>query len=68
MPRASRPRDGTGAEADTEVQVVLAETGPETGGAGRLARAILAEVAEHGNRQRPAGSPPLSGLAPPAGD
>lgn len=48
MPRASRPRDGTGAEADTEVQVVLAETGPETGGAGRLARAILAEVAEHG--------------------
>ncbi|XP_019494847.1 PREDICTED: protein amnionless isoform X3 [Hipposideros armiger] len=48
VPRASRPRDGTGAEADTEVQVVLAETGPETGGAGRLARAILAEVAEHG--------------------
>ncbi|XP_012502518.1 PREDICTED: protein amnionless [Propithecus coquereli] len=35
-------------EADTEIQVVLAETGPETGGAARLARALLADVAEHG--------------------
>uniref|UniRef100_A0A8C0S5W4 Protein amnionless n=2 Tax=Canis lupus familiaris TaxID=9615 RepID=A0A8C0S5W4_CANLF len=32
----------------TEVQVVLAETGPQPGGAGRLARALLADVAEHG--------------------
>ncbi|XP_053457220.1 protein amnionless isoform X2 [Nycticebus coucang] len=35
-------------EADTEIQVVLAETRPETGGAARLARALLADVAEHG--------------------
>ncbi|XP_026922489.1 protein amnionless isoform X1 [Acinonyx jubatus] len=43
------PRQNAGAEADTEIQVVLAETGPGgTGGAGRLARALLADVAEHG--------------------
>uniref|UniRef100_A0ABI7X4L1 Protein amnionless n=1 Tax=Felis catus TaxID=9685 RepID=A0ABI7X4L1_FELCA len=43
------PRQNAGAEADTEIQVVLAETGPDgTGGAGRLARALLADVAEHG--------------------
>ncbi|XP_054386596.2 protein amnionless [Pongo abelii] len=43
VPRSSRLR-----EADTEIQVVLVETGPETGGAGRLARALLADVAENG--------------------
>ncbi|XP_017383530.1 protein amnionless isoform X1 [Cebus imitator] len=43
VPRSPRLR-----EADTEIQVVLAEMGPETGGAGRLARALLADVAEHG--------------------
>ncbi|VTJ69962.1 Hypothetical predicted protein [Marmota monax] len=43
VPRWSRLR-----EADTEIQVVLADTGPETGGAGRLARALVADVAEHG--------------------
>lgn len=63
--RPPRPREATGPEADTEVQVVLAETGPETGVAGRLARVLLADVAEHGNRGRPAGSPPLPRLAPP---
>ncbi|XP_047717602.1 protein amnionless isoform X2 [Prionailurus viverrinus] len=43
------PRQNAGAEADTEIQVVLAETGPDgTGGAGRLARALLADVTEHG--------------------
>lgn len=46
--RPRRPREATGPEADTEVQVVLAETGPGTGVAGRLARALLADVAEHG--------------------
>lgn len=46
--RPPRPREATGPEADTEVQVVLAETGPETGVAGRLARVLLADVAEHG--------------------
>lgn len=50
VPRPPRPRGTAGAEADTEIQVVLTETGPETGGAGRLARALLADVAEHGNR------------------
>ncbi|KAF3830841.1 hypothetical protein GH733_002079 [Mirounga leonina] len=49
VPRPPRPRGAAGAEADTEIQVVLAETGPQTGGAGRLARALLADVAEHGN-------------------
>ncbi|XP_077934881.1 protein amnionless isoform X1 [Halichoerus grypus] len=48
VPRPPRPRGTAGAEADTEIQVVLAETGPQTGGAGRLARALLADVAEHG--------------------
>uniref|UniRef100_A0A8D2I472 Protein amnionless n=1 Tax=Urocitellus parryii TaxID=9999 RepID=A0A8D2I472_UROPR len=43
VPRWSRLQ-----EADTEIQVVLADTGPETGGAGRLARALVADVAEHG--------------------
>ncbi|XP_054954021.1 protein amnionless isoform X1 [Pan paniscus] len=43
VPRSSRLR-----EAATEIQVVLVENGPETGGAGRLARALLADVAENG--------------------
>uniref|UniRef100_A0A8I4A0U1 Protein amnionless n=1 Tax=Callithrix jacchus TaxID=9483 RepID=A0A8I4A0U1_CALJA len=43
VPRSPRLR-----EADTEIQVVMAEVGPETGSAGRLARALLADVAEHG--------------------
>ncbi|XP_039318728.1 protein amnionless isoform X2 [Saimiri boliviensis] len=43
VPRSPRLRG-----ADTEIQVVLAEMGPEMGGAGRLARALLADVAEHG--------------------
>ncbi|XP_036162339.1 protein amnionless [Myotis myotis] len=47
VPRPPQPREAPG-EADTEIQVVLAEPGPETGGAGRLARALLADVAEHG--------------------
>ncbi|KAM7155252.1 protein amnionless [Molossus nigricans] len=46
--RPPRPHEAKGAEADTEIQVVLLETGPETGGAGRLARALLADIAEHG--------------------
>ncbi|XP_070449441.1 protein amnionless isoform X2 [Equus przewalskii] len=48
VPRTPQSREATGVEADTEIQVVLAETGTETGGAGRLARALLADVAEHG--------------------
>ncbi|XP_004434335.1 PREDICTED: protein amnionless [Ceratotherium simum simum] len=48
VPRPTRTREANGSEADTEIQVVLAETGPETGGAGRLAQALLADVAEHG--------------------
>lgn len=47
------PRSPLLREADTEIQVVLVETGPETGGAGQLARALLADVAKHGNRARP---------------
>ncbi|XP_023374618.1 protein amnionless [Otolemur garnettii] len=35
-------------EADTEIQVVIVETRPATGGAARLARALLADVAKHG--------------------
>lgn len=59
VPRWSRLR-----EADTEIQVVLADTGPETGGAGRLARALVADVAEHGKRPAPS-----SGSAwPPAAE
>ncbi|KAM5340591.1 protein amnionless [Glossophaga mutica] len=46
--RPLQPREATGAGADTEIQVVLVETGPRTGGAGQLARALLADVAEHG--------------------
>uniref|UniRef100_A0A2K6DCR4 Protein amnionless n=2 Tax=Macaca nemestrina TaxID=9545 RepID=A0A2K6DCR4_MACNE len=42
------PRSPLLREADTEIQVVLVETGPETGGAGQLARALLADVAKHG--------------------
>ncbi|KAL2789466.1 protein amnionless precursor, partial [Daubentonia madagascariensis] len=42
------PRSPQLREADTEIQVVLAEARPETGGAARLARALLADVAEHG--------------------
>uniref|UniRef100_A0A8C0XMQ6 Protein amnionless n=1 Tax=Castor canadensis TaxID=51338 RepID=A0A8C0XMQ6_CASCN len=34
--------------ADTEIQVVLAETQPGTSGAERLAQALVADVAEHG--------------------
>uniref|UniRef100_A0A8C0CSH3 Protein amnionless n=1 Tax=Balaenoptera musculus TaxID=9771 RepID=A0A8C0CSH3_BALMU len=48
VPRQPRLREASGAKADTEIQVVLVETGPETGGAGRLARALLADIAEHG--------------------
>lgn len=57
VPRQHRLREASGAKADTEIQVVLVETGPETGGAGRLARALLADIAEHGNRGRPVPSP-----------
>lgn len=62
VPRPPQPREAPG-EADTEIQVVLAEPGPEAGGAGRLARALLADVAEHGKRgpARPSSVP-----APPA--
>ncbi|XP_069346457.1 protein amnionless isoform X2 [Eulemur rufifrons] len=42
------PRSPQLREADTEIQVVLAEPRPETGAAARLARALLADVAEHG--------------------
>jgi hypothetical protein len=42
--------------ADTEIQVVLAETQPGTSGAERLAQALVADVAEHGKRL-PAPSP-----------
>lgn len=48
VPRSPQPHEAMGAEADTEIQVVLVETGPEPGGAGRLARALLADIAEHG--------------------
>uniref|UniRef100_A0A8C2XR24 Protein amnionless n=1 Tax=Capra hircus TaxID=9925 RepID=A0A8C2XR24_CAPHI len=41
-------REASGTKADTEIQVVLVEAGPETGGAGRLARALLEDIAEHG--------------------
>lgn len=61
VPRPPQPREAPG-EADTEIQVVLAEPGAETGGAGRLARALLADVAEHGKRgpaqPRPRARPP----------
>ncbi|KAM6202691.1 protein amnionless [Rhynchocyon petersi] len=46
--RAQRGREATGSEPDTEVQVVLADARPAAGGATRLARDILADIAEHG--------------------
>ncbi|KAM9711929.1 protein amnionless isoform 3-T3 [Dama dama] len=48
VPRPPGLRKASGAKADTEIQVVLVEAGPETGGAGRLARALLADIAQHG--------------------
>uniref|UniRef100_A0A8B9Y0W2 Protein amnionless n=1 Tax=Bos mutus grunniens TaxID=30521 RepID=A0A8B9Y0W2_BOSMU len=48
VPRPPGLREASDAKADTEIQVVLVEAGPETGGAGRLARALLADIAEHG--------------------
>lgn len=68
VPRPSQPREAMEAEADTEIQVVLMETGPETGGAGQLARALLADVAQHGNRGRRARPLPLSHRAMARGD
>lgn len=62
VPRPPQPREALG-EADTEIQVVLAEPGPETGGAGRLARALLADVAEHGER---GSAQPCTHARPPA--
>nr|XP_014335926.1 PREDICTED: protein amnionless [Bos mutus] len=38
VPRPPGLREASDAKADTEIQVVLVEAGPETGGAGRLAR------------------------------
>ncbi|XP_075387739.1 protein amnionless [Tenrec ecaudatus] len=46
--RTQRTREAAGAGTDTEIQVVLAETWPQAGGARRLVRAILADVSEHG--------------------
>lgn len=43
VPRPFRLR-----EADTEIQVVLADSRPEAGAAGRLARELLADVGQHG--------------------
>ena len=68
VPRPPQPREATGEEADTEIQVVLVEPGPGTGGAGQLARALLADVAEHGNRERPSWPPARSRHASPGGD
>ncbi|XP_036887037.1 protein amnionless isoform X1 [Sturnira hondurensis] len=48
VPRPPQSREATGAGTDTEIQVVLMETGPRTGGAGQLAKALLADIAEHG--------------------
>lgn len=59
-------REASGTKADTEIQVVLVEAGPETGGAGRLARALLEDIAEHGNRGAPLPvPPPILRPAPP---
>lgn len=61
MSKVLRPpglREASGTKADTEIQVVLVEAGPETGGAGRLARALLEDIAEHGNRGAPFPVPP----------
>lgn len=63
VPRLPQPHEAMGAEADTEIQVVLVATWPETGGAGQLARALLADIAEHGNHVRPARPPSLSRFA-----
>lgn len=57
VPRSTGPREAAAAETATEIQVVLLEPGPETGGAGRLARALLADAAEHGNRGDPCPGP-----------
>ncbi|XP_004699163.1 protein amnionless [Echinops telfairi] len=46
--RTRRTGEAAGAGPDTEIQVVLAETWPQAGGARRLARAILADISEHG--------------------
>lgn len=68
VPRRTQARGATGAGGSTEIQVVLAETGPATGGARRLAAALLGNLTEHGNRGRPARAPPLPRRAPPGGD
>lgn len=64
VPRQPHLHEASGAKADTEIQVVLAETGPETGSAGRLARALLADIAEHGNDQMHLSRPPTSAPTP----
>uniref|UniRef100_A0A8D1T2M5 Protein amnionless n=1 Tax=Sus scrofa TaxID=9823 RepID=A0A8D1T2M5_PIG len=64
VPRQPHLHEASGAKADTEIQVVLAETGPETGSAGRLARALLADIAEHGNDQMRLSRPPTSAPTP----
>lgn len=63
-------REASGTKADTEIQVVLVEAGPETGGAGRLARALLEDIAEHGDAlgvlsatARESGAPVWAGTA-----
>ncbi|XP_016021481.2 protein amnionless [Rousettus aegyptiacus] len=48
VPRRTQARGATGAGGSTEIQVVLAETGPATGGARRLAAALLGNLTEHG--------------------
>ncbi|KAG8514426.1 Protein amnionless, partial [Galemys pyrenaicus] len=48
VPRPPGAREATSRGADTEIQVVLAETWPEAGSAARLARALLADAAEQG--------------------
>lgn len=54
-------------EAHTEIQVVLVETGPETGAAGRLGQALLQDAVAQGNlapsrpsAARAAREPPLN--------
>ncbi|KAF6128679.1 amnion associated transmembrane protein [Phyllostomus discolor] len=71
VPRPPQPHEATGAGADTEIQVVLVETGPPSGSAGQLARALLADVAEHGESLgvlaatvRESGAPVGGGSAP----
>ncbi|XP_036284922.1 protein amnionless [Pipistrellus kuhlii] len=76
VPRPLPSREARGAEADAEadaeIQVVLAERGPPAGGAGRLARALLADAAEHGQALgilaaafRESGAPVEDGLQRP---